>query len=105
MSRLPLFVLLPLFLLGLPACSNEIGDECSADAECGPGRFCDRASRGGYCTISPCSGDSCPANSVCVEFPNEETYCMALCESSGDCRGGYECVDDGAPASYCRQKP
>lgn len=90
--------------LPLAACTAEVGDECSSDAECGQGRICDRASRGGYCTVTPCTPGSCPENSVCVEFENEETYCMGICENEGDCRGGYECTDEGAPVFYCRQE-
>jgi hypothetical protein len=97
----------PLLLLTslLAACGAEIGDECSTNAECGQGRICDRASRAGYCTVTPCSGDSCPENSVCVEFENRQTFCMALCDNSGDCRGGYFCDDETAAAPFCREKP
>ena len=95
-------LLLLLFAL-LPACGSEVGDECSSDSECGNRRICDRASRGGYCTVSPCSPGSCPANSVCVEFENEATYCMALCDTSDDCRGGYTCDEETGAAPFCRQ--
>lgn len=93
-----------LFLLTLTACGTEIGDECSSDVECGNRRICDQASKGGYCTISPCTPNSCPANSVCVEFENEQTYCMAVCESGDDCRDGYSCDESTGPAPFCRQK-
>lgn len=86
-------------------CSTEIGDSCSSNAECGRGRVCDRASSGGYCTVSPCAPGTCPENSTCVEFANETTYCMALCDSGEDCRGGYQCVERENGADYCRQKP
>lgn len=91
---------LALFAAG---CSQEVGDACSSNAECGTGRICDRASRGGYCTVSPCEPGTCPENSVCVEFENEATYCMALCDTSDDCRGGYTCDDETGAAPYCRQ--
>ncbi|MCK6569871.1 hypothetical protein L6V77_02050 [Myxococcota bacterium] len=94
-----------LALLGTSgACSTEIGDGCTSDAECGEGRVCDRASRAGYCTVSPCGPNSCPENSICVRFENDVTYCMGVCESHEDCRKGYTCTDDdGAPVKYCRQ--
>ncbi len=92
-------------LLLAAGCSTEIGDDCSSNAECGQGRICDRASRGGYCTVSPRAPGTCPENSTCVEFANEETFCMALCDGSEDCRGGYQCVDRENGANYCRQKP
>ncbi|MCA9541117.1 MAG: hypothetical protein KC620_19590 [Myxococcales bacterium] len=96
---------LSLALLALLAvgCGAEIGDECNSNADCGQRRFCDRASRGGYCTITPCTPNSCPENSVCVEFENEETYCMALCDTSDDCRTGYTCDQETGAAPYCRQ--
>lgn len=90
-------------LLASAACSTDVGDECTSDAECGRGRICDRASRAGYCTVSPCAPNSCPENSVCVRFENDLTYCMALCDTHEDCREGYSCVDRGAPVTYCRQ--
>jgi len=94
-----------LTLLGTSgACATQIGDDCTSDAECGEGRVCDRTSRAGYCTVSPCAPNSCPENSVCVRFENDVTYCMGLCESNDDCRTGYTCTDDdGAPVRYCRQ--
>jgi hypothetical protein len=88
----------------LVGCGAEIGDDCSSSAECGQGRFCDRASRGGYCTVTPCIRNSCPENSVCVEFENEETYCMRVCGSTGDCdRSGYVCDKESGPTGFCRQ--
>jgi len=92
-----------IFLLGLFGCSAEVGDACSSDVDCGQGRVCDRSSRGGYCTVSPCAPGTCPDNSVCVEFENKESYCMALCDSDGDCRSGYRCDDETGAAPYCRQ--
>jgi len=102
-ARSLLFVLVGL-TAPVTACSTNVGDECTASVECGPGRSCDKASRGGYCTVSPCSPNSCPNNSVCVRFENDQTFCMALCSAQDDCRDGYDCVeDDGAPVAYCRQ--
>jgi hypothetical protein len=92
-------------LVLLTACATDIGDACSSDAECGTGRVCDRSSRGGYCTVSPCTPNSCPENSVCVEFENQQTFCMALCDNGGDCRGGYFCDKRTGAAPFCREKP
>ncbi|MEE2787171.1 MAG: hypothetical protein VX589_07510 [Myxococcota bacterium] len=98
-------LMLCMFLMSLMlACSTEVGDACSSDTDCGRGRICDLASRGGYCTVTPCSANSCPENSVCVEFENEETFCMALCESTKDCRNGYRCDDEIGPTSVCREE-
>jgi hypothetical protein len=81
---------------------NDIGDECSTDTQCGTGRICDRTSEGGYCTIPDCEADSCPENSVCVEFANEESYCMALCDD-GECREDYVCDTENGAAPFCRE--
>jgi hypothetical protein len=41
-----------------------------------------------------CSLDElCNLNSKCVPRSSEVRYCMRTCESSGDCRDGYECRD------------
>lgn len=93
-------------LLTLPVlvgCGAEIGDACANDAECGQGRSCDRASRGGYCTVTPCEANSCPESSVCVEFVNEQTYCMAACDSNDDCRTGYVCDRESGAVPFCKQ--
>lgn len=91
----------------LLACGQEIGDECNSSAECGTGRLCDRASKDGYCTVTPCTvaPNSCPDNSLCVEFVNEQTFCMAGCSEDDDCRDGYECVEhDASDHAYCRER-
>lgn len=92
-----------LFAVLASGCGAEIGDACTNDAECGQGRSCDRASRGGYCTVSPCEGNSCPEGGVCVEFANEQTFCMAACEGGDDCRPGYVCDAETGPSKFCRQ--
>lgn len=62
-------------------CGPDIGDPCTTDSACGQGRFCDLTSTDGYCTIAGCTANSCPDNSLCVTFANEESFCMALCDS------------------------
>ncbi len=81
-------------------CGQDIGDDCNSNAECGTGRFCDRASKDGYCTVSPCTvaPNSCPENSICVEFEDAQTFCMYVCESKDDCRDGYDCVEHADPS-------
>lgn len=65
---------------------------------------------GGYCTIFNCEPGGCPDEAVCVAYqtvPSTEaacrdtsagtrltrTFCMRSCNSGGDCRRGYACVD------------
>ena len=92
-----------LFGVTLAACGAEIGDECSSNADCGQGRICDLSSRGGYCTVTPCADESCPEGSACVEFENEESYCMAICSGNDDCRGGYSCDGSLGSTKVCIQ--
>jgi len=100
------------------ACANEIGDECDYDYDCSPNmeRTCDLGQPGGYCLIIGCEPNSCPEESICVEFvtpcpegtgnpeideekceqiePNRSRkYCLKHCGSDGDCRSEYECVE------------
>ncbi len=94
-------------ILTLLACGQDIGDACNSSAECGAGRLCDRASKDGYCTITPCSvaPNSCPENSFCVEFMSEQTFCMAACTDNDDCRDGYSCVDhDASDHAFCQER-
>lgn len=84
------------------ACGAEIGDECQSSVDCSPegDRICDLAQSGGYCTVKNCGPDACPDDALCVQFGTEprfeRRYCMAKCESDGECRsGGYQCVEPG----------
>lgn len=102
-ARLARLAILLTLLAAQASCGTDIGDSCLADSECGEGRRCDRSSRGGYCTVSPCGPNSCPENSTCVRFENDQTWCMATCDNGDDCRGGYTCTDELSPVKYCRQ--
>jgi hypothetical protein len=45
-------------------------------------------------TQNDCSLDElCDLNGHCVPRSAESRYCMASCDSDGDCRDGYECRD------------
>jgi hypothetical protein len=102
-------------------CAAEIGDECETSVDCSPDgdRICDRSQPGGYCTVEGCSADGCPDEALCVEFDPQEPrlarrYCMAACETGGDCRDGYRCirpdperaviVDAHRSGEYCAQE-
>ena len=46
-------------------------------------------------TSDDCSTDEvCAFKGQCVPSTSEVRYCMATCESGGDCRGGYECRNE-----------
>lgn len=78
--------------LALLACGREIGDDCATNVDCGSGRICDLSQPGGYCTISPCRPETCPAEAICVVFTVDDSYCMRTCATRDECREGYECV-------------
>ncbi len=77
-------------------CGPEIGDECSESLDCAIDgtRICDSTQPDGYCLIPGCRADECPEEAICVRFGLDEqarTFCMRHCETTGDCRSGYEC--------------
>lgn len=87
--------------LTLYACGPEIGDDCSDSLDCATdgSRYCDTTQPDGYCLIPGCRADECPEEAVCVRFGEDErarTFCMAHCGDSGDCRGGYSCMESGS---------
>lgn len=111
-------VLVAIFSAG---CAAEIGDECETSVDCSPDgdRVCDLSQSGGYCTIEDCTADGCPDEALCVEFSFDpprlaRRFCMAACETGGDCRDGYHCVtpdaqdarvvDEHRGGEYCAQE-
>ena len=103
--RVPLqrHVLMPLLTalsLLCGGCGTQIGDSCINDFSCGAANICDLTAPEGYCTRTPCRNRGCEDDeSVCVQFQNGESYCMHECNSKGDCRDGYACLDAGAAGS------
>lgn len=85
----------------LTACGSAIGDSCGNNQDCPTSSYCDLTMPGGLCTIQDCREGDCPDGSVCVTFENESSYCMARCDSDGDCRGDYTCVKDLGPWPFC----
>jgi hypothetical protein len=90
--------ILLLATLGLWGCKQNIGDSCGNSGDCSPTgeRQCDLAQPGGYCTVFSCDPDTCPQG-ACVEWryiPSRtaETWCMKICNNSGNCRNEYSCV-------------
>lgn len=98
---------------GLWSCTPKIGDTCRLSTDCSVrgDRLCDTSQPGGYCTQLNCGGNSCPDDGSCVLFNAAlpgcaysdragpagsrmaRSFCMAECESDGDCRVGYACAD------------
>lgn len=89
------------------AANGEIGDSCLRNSACTQGSEpqCLLSTGGfpsGYC-VSECVLSECEGASTCVSGLNgttEESVCVALCSSSADCRGQYQCVPVGS-AGVC----
>ncbi len=86
---------LAMLLLALAACPLDIRVACPNDdsSPCGPGQFCVQ----GACSDAPipfgaaCSSDSdCGAGACATPFPGG--YCVAGCDSGGQCPPGGACV-------------
>ncbi len=89
-------------LLCATGCTPQVGDSCLTSQECGTGALCDTSAPDGYCTVTPCGPDAaCPEESSCVEFENDQPYCMLRCDSDGDCRDGYKCRNDVGSIKFC----
>jgi hypothetical protein len=102
--------LLMLCLLVVCACGSKIGDACIQATDCGAAedvrRFCDETSPDGYCTIAACDVDTCPEDSVCVQFfpvLNLEQTCTSQTDCSFDqiCTVGGYCAARASEARFC----
>ena len=100
-------------LFALVACTPEIGDKCQVSTDCSirGDRLCDISQPGGYCTQLNCRAGGCADEAACVLFNSAvpgcgyddrsgpfgsrvaRSFCVAKCESNGDCRSGYVCAD------------
>jgi hypothetical protein len=95
------------------SCTPKIGDKCIVSTDCSVqgDRLCDTSQPGGYCTQLNCRGNDCFDEAACVLFNSAipgclyddrsggygsrvaRSFCMAQCETNGDCRGDYVCAD------------
>lgn len=86
--------LIIIFTLSALSCGRQVGDDCNTNSDCGTNWICDTSQPGGYCTLSPCTPDSCPDEAVCVVFAPDVTWCMRRCDAKNPCRTNYVCVQD-----------
>ena len=69
-----------------PFCNITAPRECNANADCGPGRMCDRGT--GMCM---CAGDSCETCG-CGEYPGDKDKCSAAtCDVDATCNTNGRC--------------
>lgn len=102
LPSLALPVLLSLLALLLSVgCTAAIGDDCSSDAQCPSGSYCDKTMPDGLCTLADCRPGQCPDESVCAEFGNGQSFCMAACKKDDDCRDGWSCIKDIGLWPFC----
>ena len=94
-------ILLTLSVLLATGCAAKVGDDCKSNTDCGIELVCDLSQPGGYCTQTPCELNECPLESACIRFEDDTRYCMLRCESNGDCRSGYVCVDNFGDVPFC----
>ncbi|MBN1947096.1 MAG: hypothetical protein JW797_15580 [Bradymonadales bacterium] len=97
-----LFVLLAMTAWLALGCAPQIGDSCLSSVDCPELATCDTTATGGYCLVYDCPENSCPDESVCVDF-GTFTACMKECRVNGDCRqeDGQVCRKDIPPTSFC----
>ena len=106
-------ILIASCLLVFAGCGDQIGDDCTFDADCSPNldRTCDQRQPGGYCLVVGSAPSTCPSEASCVEFTTpcadgtdvidcelissnrKRTYCLQHCNDDGDCRSDYACTD------------
>jgi hypothetical protein len=110
---------LALFALGVLGCQPSVGDKCQLSTDCSTrgDRLCDTSQPDGYCTLFNCFGESCPNDSVCVQFAGTvpgctyddrrpsrvgRSMCLAPCDDDSDCRVGYVCRAPSDPVYGAR---
>jgi len=99
LRRVAMFVAVTAVALVAFGCKPQVGDACKLSTDCSVlgDRLCDTSQPEGYCTIFNCDVDTCPGESVCVEFHPESPrfsrrFCVRGCDKGSDCRPGYACV-------------
>jgi len=67
-----------------PFTPSIAGGPCRANSECAAPLKCDTSVPGGYCTAR-CGpgGITCPSLSVCVQFTDDDSFCMQVCHNVG----------------------
>ncbi len=51
------------------------------------------------------AGEICLSNGLCAQRTSERRFCMKQCDSDGDCRDGYACVNTGTRGAEALPDP
>jgi MYXO-CTERM domain-containing protein len=75
--------------------TGQIGDECTAEAQCGPGQVCRTLSANStkkVCTQQCARGcGTCPSSSTCTPVTGGELLCLKDCTGPGTCPSELRC--------------
>jgi hypothetical protein len=91
-------------LLGCNAVT--VGISCRSREDCVPGQDCFTAPDG-FCTRGCTEAGrttDCPSGTICTFF-GQSQVCSPLCNSNGDCRTGYICVEAGGTTALKACRP
>jgi hypothetical protein len=70
-----------------------IGDKCTTDGTCGPGRLCAAdIGGGGYCTADCTKSGSCPPGAACTAASETLKICLKTCALPSHCRAEHLCL-------------
>ncbi|MCC6334637.1 MAG: hypothetical protein IT380_11720 [Myxococcales bacterium] len=96
-----------LALVPLSGCNAvTVGNTCESRTDCLPGQDC-YPTPGGFCTrgcTEPGRTQDCPSGTICTFFGKNQV-CSPICESNGDCRVNYVCVEAGGTTALKACRP
>lgn len=86
----------------------RVGESCEKRDDCVPAQECLLNVPGGFCTRG-CTEEGttrdCPEGTICTFFGKSLLVCSPLCQSNGDCRVNYECVEAGGTTARKACRP
>lgn len=102
------FALLVVIFTGCGGDPPNVGDTCSAAADCDEGLSCDTSVPAGYCTTACTTAGSteeCPDDSVCDSVAGDAVTCVKICATKDDCRDDQDCNGvSGSSIKACKPK-
>ena len=107
MRGLDLAMLVGTLLVG---CADDlnVGDACTATADCDPGLTCETSVPGGYCTQACTTAgevSDCPDGAICDAIGGQAMACVKICMIQSDCRDDQQCNGTtGSSLKACKPK-